>query len=171
MTALPSASCSSSGIVPNERFPSTTRVFSSPVQHQLDLVAARFRQLDDAQPVGRNRPRRLAAPHSARAVRARDLVFDRVRKRRQVTVAFLDQQRTVLEPDETRGVSGRIRCLGCGDCVVLPLARNAVDAGLRNDSGEQRHGGPLHETTLLGKPLVQRLTPEEAHYPDGSIKP
>ncbi len=44
-----------------------------------------------------------------------------------------------------------------------------MDARLRNDSGEERHGGSLHETALLGKPLVQRLAPEESHYPAGSI--
>jgi len=60
-------------------------------QHQLDLVAARLRQLDNAEPVGRNRPRGLATPDRGRAVRARDLLLDRVCKRRQVAVAFLDQ--------------------------------------------------------------------------------
>ena len=63
-------------------------------------------------------------------------MLDRICKRRQVTLAFLDQERAVLEPDETRGISCRIRRLGCGDRIVLPLARNAVDACLRNDSGE-----------------------------------
>jgi len=40
-----------------------------------------------------------------------------------------------------------------------------VDAGFRNDSGEQRHSGSLHQTAFLGEPLVQRLAPEQSHYP------
>ena len=65
----------------------------------------------------------------------------------------------------------RIRSVRRRDCVVLALARNAVDARFRNHPCEERDGGALHETALLGEPHVQRLAPEQPHYPEGSITP
>ena len=171
MTASPSASCSSSGIVPNDRLPSTTRVFSSPRSDELDLVAAGLRELDDAQTVRRDGPLRLATAHGVRAVRPGDVLLDRIRKRRQVAVALLDQERTVLEADEACARAFGIRRVRRRDCVVLALTRNAVDARFRNHPCEERHRGALHETALLGEPHVQRLAPEQPHYPEGSITP
>ena len=118
-----------------------------------------------------NRPGRRSAPDGGGAIRTCDLLLDRVGERREVSLAFLDQKRPVLQSDETRGVALGVGCLGRGDRVVLTLTRNTVDAGLGNCPGEQRRGRSFNETALLGEPLVQRLAPEDPHYPDGSINP
>jgi len=128
---------------------------------QLDLVAARLRQLDHTQPVRGARPLLLAPPDGDRAIRTPDLLLDRVGQLRQVTVAFLEQQRAVLHADEARGRALHVRRFRRNDGVVLTLAGDAVNAGLTDDAGEHRPRRWLDEAALLRQPLVQRLRAAE----------
>src|SRR5438034_1889712 len=116
-------------------------------------------------------PARPAPVDGRRTVRPRDLLLDRVGERRQIAVALLDEERTVLEPDEHGALTVDVGRLDGNDRVVLPFAGHAVDSRLRNGSREERSSFRLDETALLGKPLVQRLAPEQTHlffYPCGS---
>ena len=68
--------------------------------------------------------------------------------------------------------SDRIAVVGFG--VVLTLARDAVNAGLTDHTGEHGPRRRLDEAALLRQPLVQRLRAAEqthVYYPCGSIKP
>ena len=116
-------------------------------------------------------PLRLAAPDRDRPVGALDLLLDRVRERRQVAVALFEQQRTVLHSDEPRIGAFDVRRFRRHHGVVLPFPRESVNPSLADHPGEERARGRLDEAALLGKPLVQRLAPEQSHYPDGSIRP
>ncbi len=76
---------------------------------QLDLVAAGLGQLHHLQPVRGDSPLLFASADGDRAVRTLDLLLDRVGQLRQVTVAFLEQQRAVLQTDEARGRALHVR--------------------------------------------------------------
>jgi hypothetical protein len=172
ITASPWASASSSGSVPNVRFPSTTSVFSPP-RNELDLVSTRLGELDDAQPVTCDRPLRVAAADCDSAIGPPQLPLDRIGKGRQISFAVLDHQRAVLQPDEADALALGVWRIRRRDRVVLALARDAVDPGLRDRPGEERPGARLCDAAFLCEPLVERFRTAEQPQaqPCGSISP
>src|SRR5262245_10946597 len=135
------------------------------VERKLDLVAPGLRQLDDAEPVPRDRPLRRALANSHGAIGTLDLTFDRLGERTEVPVAFLDQQRAVVQRHEGHAAALDVDGVGGDYGVVCALARDTVDAGLADDASERRPGGSrLDEPAFFHQPLVQRLrAAEESH--------
>src|SRR4029453_9497258 len=116
----------------------------------LDLVSAGLRQLDDTQPPRADSPLRLTTPNRDRAIGTLNLTLDRIGERCETPLAFLDDERPVLECDEACVRSLYVGSVRRDDGVVLALARNAVDSRLRDDAREQRSRRPLDKPTLLG---------------------
>jgi hypothetical protein len=138
---------------------------------KLDLVAPGLWKLDHAQTVSGDRPLRFPAADGGRAVRGHGFALDRLCEGRQIALTFLNEQGPVLESNEASGGALDVGSVHCNDSLVLTLARNAVDSGLGDDPREQRSRGALHEAALLGEPLMERLAPEQSHYPEGSMRP
>ena len=103
----------------------------APAGDELELVALDVGpQVDDLDRVRGRRPDVSAPPNATGAIRRAELLFERVRERRERRLAhlLLDEERAVGEDDELHLVAAKVRRLDGGRRVPLPRTVQPGDA-------------------------------------------